>query len=124
MRIAKGCSVHFETSICPLPLINIGALDRDFFDGIVGKLKWCVVVCRVLMLMLLARSGGCGSGSCYLVSQPSHEQPTCLWCVSAGCTYTTVPRLCMRAGIKAYVGRQAQVSSRGHQVAAVHAHQT
>lgn len=27
MRIAKGYSVHFETSLCPLPLINIGALD-------------------------------------------------------------------------------------------------
>jgi hypothetical protein len=27
MRIAKGDSVHFETSLCPLPLINIGVLD-------------------------------------------------------------------------------------------------
>lgn len=27
MRIAKGSSVHFETSLCPLPLINIGVLD-------------------------------------------------------------------------------------------------
>jgi hypothetical protein len=27
MRIAKGYSVHFETSLCPLPLINIGSLD-------------------------------------------------------------------------------------------------
>lgn len=27
MRIAKGYSVHFETSLCPLPLINIGVLD-------------------------------------------------------------------------------------------------
>lgn len=40
MRIAKGDSVHFETSLCPLPLINIGVLDTDWYEGITRKLKW------------------------------------------------------------------------------------
>lgn len=40
MRIARGCSVHYETSLCPLPLINIGSLDVDWYEGITRKLKW------------------------------------------------------------------------------------
>jgi hypothetical protein len=24
--------VHFQTSLCPLPLINIGSLDRDWYE--------------------------------------------------------------------------------------------
>jgi NAD+ kinase len=40
MRIARGDSVAFSTSLCPLPLINIGAYDSDWFEGITRKLKW------------------------------------------------------------------------------------
>ncbi|WIA28762.1 hypothetical protein OEZ86_011295 [Tetradesmus obliquus] len=40
MRIERGGSVHFQTSLCPLPLINIGSLDRDWYEGITHKLKW------------------------------------------------------------------------------------
>jgi hypothetical protein len=32
MRIERGGSVHFQTSLCPLPLINIGSLDRDWYE--------------------------------------------------------------------------------------------
>jgi NAD+ kinase len=39
-RIARGHAVSFTTSLCPLPLINIGQLDTDFYEGITRKLKW------------------------------------------------------------------------------------
>lgn len=44
MRIARGGSVQFMTSLCPLPLINIGTLDTDWYEGITHNR----VVCSIL----------------------------------------------------------------------------
>lgn len=30
MRLPRGAAVHFTTSLCPLPLINMGTLDYDW----------------------------------------------------------------------------------------------
>ena len=40
VRVQRGGAVHFRTSSCPLPLINMGSLDADFYEGITHKLKW------------------------------------------------------------------------------------
>lgn len=39
-RLVKGSSVHITTSLCPLPLVNMGKLDSDWYEGITQKLKW------------------------------------------------------------------------------------
>lgn len=39
-RLVKGSSVHLTTSLCPLPLVNMGKLDSDWYEGITQKLKW------------------------------------------------------------------------------------
>eukprot|EP00879_Flechtneria_rotunda_P031315 GHRR01034196.1.p1 GENE.GHRR01034196.1~~GHRR01034196.1.p1 ORF type:complete len:108 (-),score=2.71 GHRR01034196.1:1288-1611(-) len=40
MRIQRGSALHFQSSLCPLPLINVGTLDSDWYKGITQKLKW------------------------------------------------------------------------------------
>ena len=40
MRIHRGSAIHFTTSLCPLPLINLGNYDSDWYSGITQKLKW------------------------------------------------------------------------------------
>lgn len=30
MRIPRDTSIHYNTSLCPLPLINLGNLDSDW----------------------------------------------------------------------------------------------
>lgn len=40
MRVPRETSIHFTTSLCPLPLINLGNLDSDWYEGITQKLKW------------------------------------------------------------------------------------
>lgn len=39
-KLARGSSVHISTSLFPLPLINMGELDSDWYEGITQKLKW------------------------------------------------------------------------------------
>lgn len=39
-RLVRGGSVRITTSMCPLPLINVGELDSDWYEGITQKLKW------------------------------------------------------------------------------------
>ena len=41
-RVHRGGAVRFRTSLCPLPLINKGSLDSDWYEGITQKLKWWV----------------------------------------------------------------------------------
>lgn len=40
MRVPRNTTVKFTTSLCPLPLINLGQLDSDWYEGITQKLKW------------------------------------------------------------------------------------
>lgn len=40
MRVQRGGELVFRTSLCPLPLINLGRLDKDWYEGITQKLKW------------------------------------------------------------------------------------
>ncbi|CAD7701822.1 unnamed protein product [Ostreobium quekettii] len=39
-RLVRGSSVRLTTSLCPLPLITVGELDADWYEGITQKLKW------------------------------------------------------------------------------------
>jgi NAD+ kinase len=39
MRLPRNSEIRFETSLCPLPLINLGTLDSDWYEGISKKLK-------------------------------------------------------------------------------------
>lgn len=39
-RLVRGSSVRLSTSHCPLPLINVGEFDADWYEGITQKLKW------------------------------------------------------------------------------------
>jgi NAD+ kinase len=39
-RVHRGGAVRFRTSLCPLPLINKGGMDSDWYEGITQKLKW------------------------------------------------------------------------------------
>lgn len=40
LRLQRGSSISFTTSLCPLPMINTSALDHDWYQGITQKLKW------------------------------------------------------------------------------------
>jgi NAD+ kinase len=40
LRVPKESNVHFTTSLCPLPVINMNTLDVDWYEGITQKLKW------------------------------------------------------------------------------------
>ena len=40
MKLPKGCQIRFSSSLSPLPTINIGHLDFDWYQGITEKLKW------------------------------------------------------------------------------------
>lgn len=44
MRMQKGTSIRCSTSTCALPMINSERLDRDWYEGIVQKLKWNVPI--------------------------------------------------------------------------------
>ncbi|GMH44864.1 hypothetical protein BSKO_12816 [Bryopsis sp. KO-2023] len=39
-RLLKGSAVHLTASLYPLPMINMGRLDSDWYEGITQKLKW------------------------------------------------------------------------------------
>lgn len=66
MRIARGCSVHYETSLCPLPLINIGSLD------VVGNcidclpLLWTLTPAAVVTEAVCSSQGSCCGSTCQL----------------------------------------------------------
>jgi hypothetical protein len=51
MRIPKGWSIHYQTSLCPLPLINIGSL-----DVVRAPQTHCVTPGMVHILALMQRS--------------------------------------------------------------------
>ena len=40
----RDISIRCTTSLCALPMINMGYLDRDWYEGIVQKLKWNVPI--------------------------------------------------------------------------------
>ncbi|KXZ51462.1 hypothetical protein GPECTOR_12g425 [Gonium pectorale] len=40
MRIRRGTSIFFTASLCPLPVISLGRMDTDWYEGITSKLKW------------------------------------------------------------------------------------
>lgn len=40
----RDSSIRCTTSLCALPMINMGYLDRDWYEGIVQKLKWNVPI--------------------------------------------------------------------------------
>jgi hypothetical protein len=40
MKLPKGGQIRFSSSLSPLPTINIGHLDFDWYQGITQKLKW------------------------------------------------------------------------------------
>ncbi|GLC37249.1 hypothetical protein PLESTB_001143800 [Pleodorina starrii] len=40
MRVRRGTSLFFTTSLCPLPIISLGPMDTDWYEGITSKLKW------------------------------------------------------------------------------------
>jgi len=40
MRMRRDCSLTVTTSLCPLPMVNIGTLDTDWYEGITHKLMW------------------------------------------------------------------------------------
>ncbi|EFJ48692.1 hypothetical protein VOLCADRAFT_117441 [Volvox carteri f. nagariensis] len=40
MRVRRGTSLFFTTSLCPLPVISLGPMDTDWYEGITSKLKW------------------------------------------------------------------------------------
>ncbi|KAG2433044.1 hypothetical protein HXX76_008771 [Chlamydomonas incerta] len=40
MRVRRGTSIFFTTSLCPLPVISLGRMDTDWYEGITSKLKW------------------------------------------------------------------------------------
>ncbi|MEW5299340.1 MAG: hypothetical protein WDW36_002366 [Sanguina aurantia] len=40
IRLKRGSTMVFTTSHHPLPVINLGNLDSDWYDGITSKLKW------------------------------------------------------------------------------------
>ena len=40
----RDTSIRCTTSTCALPLINSERLDRDWYEGIVQKLKWNVPI--------------------------------------------------------------------------------
>lgn len=57
MRIPKNASILFTTSLCPLPVINMGNLDKDWYEGITQKLKWNQAI-RDVSVQLDAESNG------------------------------------------------------------------
>ncbi|GFR45561.1 hypothetical protein Agub_g6955 [Astrephomene gubernaculifera] len=40
MRVRRGTSLFFTASLCPLPVISLGRMDTDWYEGITSKLKW------------------------------------------------------------------------------------
>lgn len=44
MRMQRNTSIRCTTSTCALPMINSERLDRDWYEGIVQKLKWNVPI--------------------------------------------------------------------------------
>ncbi|KAL0041291.1 hypothetical protein WJX77_011249 [Trebouxia sp. C0004] len=44
LRMLRDSSIRCTTSLCALPMINMGYLDRDWYEGIVQKLKWNVAI--------------------------------------------------------------------------------
>eukprot|EP00891_Asterochloris_glomerata_P006042 jgi/Astpho2/6042/Aster-03996 len=44
MRMLRDSSIRCTTSQCALPMINLGYLDRDWYEGITQKLKWNVAI--------------------------------------------------------------------------------
>ncbi|CAD7697541.1 unnamed protein product [Ostreobium quekettii] len=39
-RLVRGSSVKISNSMCPLPLVGVGELDADWFEGVAQKMKW------------------------------------------------------------------------------------
>ncbi|KAK9832689.1 hypothetical protein WJX81_000190 [Elliptochloris bilobata] len=44
MRLLRESSIRCTTSACALPVITLGRLDHDWYEGIVQKLKWNVPI--------------------------------------------------------------------------------
>ncbi|KAK9804759.1 hypothetical protein WJX72_003791 [[Myrmecia] bisecta] len=44
LRMLRDSSIRCTTSACALPMITLGRLDRDWYEGIVQKLKWNVPI--------------------------------------------------------------------------------
>ena len=44
MRLPRDSSIRCTTSQCALPMINLGKLDHDWYQGITQKLKWNVPI--------------------------------------------------------------------------------
>jgi len=40
MRLVRGSAIRCTTSKCALPMVSLGYLDRDWYEGITQKLKW------------------------------------------------------------------------------------
>ena len=40
----RDSSIRCTTSLCALPMINMGYLDRDWYEGFVQKVKWKVPI--------------------------------------------------------------------------------
>lgn len=40
MELEPGSSIQCHTSECPMPVVNLGQLDHDWYEGITQKLKW------------------------------------------------------------------------------------
>ena len=67
MRLPRGSSIRCSTSQCALPMVNLGRLDSDWYEGITQKLKWNVPIreekSEADQLALLASVGSAGTGS-------------------------------------------------------------
>ena len=44
MTVERNMSIRCTTSTCALPMINSERLDRDWYEGIVQKLRWNVPI--------------------------------------------------------------------------------
>mmetsp|Transcript_364 Transcript_364/g.1123 ORF Transcript_364/g.1123 Transcript_364/m.1123 type:complete len:413 (-) Transcript_364:69-1307(-) len=40
MTLQPGASIQCQTSLCPMPVVNLGKLDHDWYESITQKLKW------------------------------------------------------------------------------------
>lgn len=43
-RLPRGGAVRVTTAACALPFVTLGALDADWFEGLVGKLGWATAI--------------------------------------------------------------------------------
>lgn len=63
-RLPRGSSLRLTSSTYPLPLINIGKYDADWYEGITQKLKWNQSITGV---------GDQGNGADPLNSKPNDQ---------------------------------------------------